>query len=290
MLVIFGLPLLVVSAMNSLLGYADTLILGIFRPDSEVGYYSAGITLGRIVAFSLTGLSFIFLPVASSLLSRKKFHDLERTYSTATKWALVTSVPLLVVFMLYPRESLLFTFGARYSVAFQVLQISALGIFINSLFGPAASSLVAFGKTRLLALNSLFAVVINVILSFTLIPTTGMVGGAVASVAGMMTFGGMSMLELAFSYRLHPFNRFFLKSLSVSVLGSLLLLVPFRLNPDMLTLPLIFVGIALFVVASILVTKSVDKTDVLLLEVAEALTKRRFNRLRRLGTRLVGKT
>ncbi len=290
MLIAFGLPLVIVTSLNSLMAYADTLFLGFFRNETLVGFYSAGITLGRIVSFSVSALSFIFLPVASQLYAAKRHRDLERTYSTATKWALVTSVPLLVIFTLYPGQSLALTFGEPYRVASTVLEIRAIGIFITSLFGPEGAALVAFGRTRLLAMNSTISVSANIVASLTLIPAYGMDGGAIASVIGAITFSSLSLVQVAYYYKLHPFNRMYIKSLIASLAGSFIILIPLGLNPSLLDLPFIFLGLALFSAVCILVTKSVDRTDVLLLEVAEGIIGRRLSRMRRLGTMLVGRT
>lgn len=289
-LVAFGLPLVVATSLTTLMGYADTLVLGIYRSEIIIGYYSAGLTLGRIVTFGISALGFIFLPVASRMFALKRYGDLEKTYSTATKWSLIASVPLLLIFILYPVQSLRLTFGSEYSQADAVLVITAIGFFFVSLFGPAGAALVAFGRTRLLALNSVFSVAANLAASIALIPVHGMIGGAYASVIGTAVFSGLSIAEIAFYYRLHPFNRMYIKPLSSSVALSLLLLMPLRLHPTMLELPALFFVIAGFVVLCILVTKSVDSTDVLLLEVAEGIFGRRFSRLRRMGTVLVGKT
>lgn len=290
MLIAFGLPLLIVTSLNSIMGYADTLILGYFRTETVVGYYTAGLTLGRIVNFSMSAMGFIFLPVASQLYSLKRNVDLGRTYSTATKWSLMTSIPMLMIFVLYPVRALGFTFGFDYSSASTVLAISASGVFVASLFGPATVSLVAFGRTRLLAINSAIAVGSNLVASFTLIPLYGMTGGAYSSIIGSLTYNVLCLIEVAYYFRLHPFNKQYLRSLVSAMAGSFVILLLLNLHPGLLALPFIFVGVALFVIFCILVTKSVDTTDVLLLEVAEGILGRKLTRLRRLGTLLIGKT
>ena len=290
MLLAFGLPLLVVFGLNALMGYADTLIMGYFTNESIVGYYSSGITLGRIVSFSLSAMTYIFMPVASQMISRKRFDYLERTYSTAMKWSLLTSVPLMAIFILYPGQSLSLTFGPEYSVARSVLAVSAAGAFVISVFGPAASTLVAFGRTRLLAVNSAISVSFNITACLVLIPRYGMVGGAYASVVGTIAFALLSLAEVSYLYRLQPFNRLYVKPLTASLALSFIILLPLHLRPNLIELPVIFLAVAICVIFCILVTKSVDKTDVLVLEVVEEILGRKLTRIRRIGTMLIGKT
>lgn len=290
MLLMFGLPLLVVTGLTSIMGYADTLILAYFRNETVVGYYAAGLTLGRVVAFSMSALGFIFLPVAAQFYSLKNFDDLKRTYSTATKWSLMTSIPLVTVFVLYPAGTLGLIYGGSYQLASGVLLVSAASIFAGSLFGPASVALVAFGRTRLLALNSVISVTANIAASLTLIPAFGMLGGAYAAAVGRLTFGGLCLAQVIYYFQLHPFDRRFLKSLSTSLVGTFLILIPLNLHPGLIALALLVVGVGFFVALCVLVTKSVDTTDVLLLEVAEGILGRRLNRLRKLGSFLVGKT
>lgn len=290
MLLMFGLPLLVVTGLGSIMGYADTLILAYFRNETVVGYYAAGLTLGRVVNFSMSALGFIFLPVAAQFFSLKNFDDLKRTYSTATKWSLMTSIPLVTVFVLYPAGTLGVIYGSSYQLASGVLTVSAASIFAGTLFGPASVALVAFGRTRLMAVNSVISVSANIVASFTLIPSFGMLGGAYAAAVGRLTFGGLCLAQVIYLYKLHPFDRRFIKSLAASLTVSLLILVPLNLHPGLAALALVVVGVAFLVVLCVLITKSVDTTDVLLLEVAEGILGRRLKSLRRLGTFLVGKT
>lgn len=165
-----------------------------------------------------------------------------------------------------------------------------MGIFIVSLFGPEGAALVAFGRTRLLAMNSTISVSANIVASLTLIPAYGMDRGAIASVIGAITFSSLSQGQVEYYYKLHPINRMYIKPLIACLAGSFIILVPLGLNHSLLDLPFIFLGPALFSAVCILVTKGVGRTDVLLLEVAEGITGRRLSRMRRLGTMLVGRT
>lgn len=283
----FGIPLLFVNAFSYMLGYSDTIILGIFRHSTEVGYYTAGLTLGRIVSFGIGAVGFIFLPVASALHSHGRSGELERTYVTATKWSLITSVPLLLLFVLFPAESLSFTFGSKYYLASTVLMISASGVFVTSILGPASTLLVAYGRTKALAMNSAIGVAGNLALSLLLIPVYGMDGGAWASVMGLVIFNVLCLIEVAIDYGIHPFRASYIRPLviSLSVPTVLILLIHSRISD--LALPLLFFVFAGFVVISIAVSKSVEETDLLMIDIAENVAHRKFDRLRRIVIRLM---
>ncbi|MCI4347883.1 MAG: flippase [Thermoplasmata archaeon] len=286
-LLAFALPLLVVGVLTSVSGSADTLILGLLAR-AEVGYYTATLSLGRLLGIGLSSVGFIFLPVAARYLGNRDLSSLKLTYATATKWTLVVSLPLFLVFFFLPGNSLGFVYPVAYSINTVPLRIVVVGGFVASLFGPASAAQIAFGRTQLVLLNTLIAAGADVGVSFALIPAYGSTGAAVAWSVSAALFPMLSTLELGLLEGLHPFERHYLLPLVVTgvPLGFLFALVP--LNPLYWQLPVITISIAVLFVLVVLVTRSVDRGDRLLLEAVEQLLGRRLPLVRRVGRWLAG--
>ncbi len=286
-LILFALPLLAVGVLTSVSGSADTLILG-FLNRAQIGYYTATLSLARLLGVGLGALGYIFLPVAARFLGQRDPSSLRLTYATATKWTVVVSLPLFVLFFFLPDRSLGFVYGSAYATTVLPLRIVVTGAFVATLFGPAGAAQIAFGQTRLVLYNTLVAAVTDVVLSFVLVPGYGETGAAIAWAVSILLFPILSTAELTVLEGLHPFERDYLVPLFGTAVpaGLVFGLLPFA--APYWSLPLIGVGIAVLFVIVVLVTRSIDLGDRLLLEVVERLLGRPLPFVRRLGRWLSG--
>lgn len=278
----FAAPLFVVGVMTSITGSGDTLILGIYH-ESEIGTYSNSLTLARLIQIGISAASFIFLPVASKFLRQDDSNSIRITYATVTKWMILFSLPLFVLFFFLPSASLGFVYGPSYSSVILPLQIAVAGAFITTLLGPSTTAQVVYGQTRLLAYNAVIAGALDLALSFALIPTYGYVGAAIAWSTANVAFFVLSLGELILLSEVHPFRRHFLLPLVATAIpvGLLLAFAPASLS-GLILVP-VGLGIALLFVVLVLVTRSIDDGDRLLLDAIERLVGRPLPWLRRLG-------
>ena len=278
----FALPLFFVSALGFATGNADTLIVGIYH-QASVGFYTADLSLARLVPVGVGALSYIYLPVASRFIRAGDTEAIRVTYVTATKWMVLTSLPMFVVFFFLPASSLAFVYGPAYSGTTEPLRIIVLGAFLSTLVGPASAAQVSYGQTRLLVLNNAISAGMDIVLSLLLIPGLGITGAAIAWATATFVNAFLSMAELAIWADLHPVRAHYL----VPVVGTslpfvaafLLFTVPFPLW----SLPLLVLGIALAFFGVVLVTGSIDQGDRLVLEVVERMIGRPIRLLRRVG-------
>jgi O-antigen/teichoic acid export membrane protein len=278
----FAAPLLLVTLMATIVGTGDTLVLGVYH-HAAVGDYSATLTLARLLQVGVGAASYIFLPVAARLLRQNDRSAIGVTYVTVTKWLILFSLPLFLLFVFVPGRSLDFVYGAKYSSVIVPLEITALGAFLTTALGPAANAQVAFGQTRLLAYNSVIAAGVDLGLSFALVPSEGITGAAIAWAAANVMYSALSLFELALLTGVHPFRpHFFVPVLVTAVpIAAVLALAPVAY--PFWSLPLLGIAIAGVFLVVVLLTRSVDEGDRLLLGALEGLVGRPLPLLRRIG-------
>ena len=281
-LLVFSAPLLLVTTMSALIGVGDTVILGAFRPVG-VGDYSNSITLARLLLVGVGAAAYIFLPVAARFVRQKDVVSIGVTYVTVTKWMILFSLPLFLLFVFVPGRSLDLVYGPAYAVVVLPLQIVATGAFLTTALGPAANAQVAFGQTRLLAINSVIAGGIDIGLAIALIPGYGLTGAALAWAVSNVAYVALSLGELAYLTGVHPFRPHYVVPLVVTAVpvAALLALAPWAW--PLWSLPVVGVGIALLFLLVTLLTRSVDEGDRLLLGALENLFGRPLPLLRRIG-------
>lgn len=278
----FAAPLFLVSLMGTLVGYGDTLVLGAFHP-TEVGTYGASLTLARLLQVGVGAAAYIFLPVAARLLRKRETASIGVTYVTVTKWMILFSLPLFLLFVFLPGRSLDLVYTSTYATVVLPLQITAAGAFVTTVLGPAANAQVAFGQTRLLAYNSVVAAVVDLGVSFALVPSEGITGAAIAWALANAVYTALSLAELAYFTGVHPFRPHFVVPLLVTAVPVAAFLALAPLTYPLWSLPLLGLGIAALFVLVVLLTRSVDEGDQLLLGAVEGLVGRPLPFLRRIG-------
>jgi O-antigen/teichoic acid export membrane protein len=278
----FAAPLFLVTLMSTLVGNGDTLVLGSYYP-LEVGTYSASLTLARLLQVGVGAAAYIFLPVAARLLRRRDTAAIGVTYVTVTKWMILFSLPLFLLFVFLPHRSLDFVYTAKYSAIVLPLQITVTGAFLTTAFGPAGNAQVAFAQTRLLAYNAVAAAAVDLGVAFALVPSQGMTGAALAWALSNVVYTGLSLAELAYLTGVHPFRPHFVVPLAVTAVpvAAFLYFAPFTF--PLWSLPVMGFGIAGLLVIVVLLTRSVDEGDRLLLGAVEGLIGGPLPLLRRIG-------
>ncbi|HTW56296.1 MAG TPA: polysaccharide biosynthesis C-terminal domain-containing protein [Thermoplasmata archaeon] len=278
----FAAPLFVAGAFLSVSGYGDTFILGLYAP-LAVGNYTASLILARLIAIGINAAAFIFLPVATGFLRRENPRAIQLTYATVTKWLILLSMPLFLLFVFLPARSLQFVYAGHYPPVVLPLQITVAGAFGATVLGPGATAQIAFGRVRLLAINSAAAGIADVTIALALVPSHGAVGAAIAWSSSTLLYAALCLIELALLDRVHPFGRDFLLPLGLTAVPCAAVLLLLRDRVPEWTLPPIGLAAAGLFVVWVIATRSVDEGERLLLGAVERILGRKVPFVRRLG-------
>jgi O-antigen/teichoic acid export membrane protein len=273
-LLLFSLPLLLNAMLYIIIQWTDVLMLGYFKTSSDVGLYNAASPLAELIPIPLTSLTFIYVPVISQLYSRGLMKEMERSYQVLTKWIFSLSFPLTLILLLFPITTLSFLFGYQYAEAAPALRILVVGLAFNAFLGGNGMTLLVMGKSRLLLWASLIGALLNVVLNATLIPPLGITGAAVASLASYFAVNIFCSAKLYQLARIHPFTKNYLKPFIAS---GVIIFIIYAFATSLLTisfwmLPLFFVLFLAVYALSLLLTKSFDNEDIMLLLAIEKRT------------------
>lgn len=178
----------IVGGAQLLFGYLDTVILGFFREDAEVGLYRVVIQFSVIVSFGLTVLNQMLHPYFSKLTVSKDFDRLQKLaiYSSLVILA-VAAIPALL-FIFFGGNILEFVYGEEYVAGAVALKVLVFGQLVNAIFGSVGALLNMAGYEKDSMKGMSIAIGLNIILAFILIPSFGIEGAAVASAISMATW------------------------------------------------------------------------------------------------------
>jgi len=266
-LLLFSLPLVGVTMLGMVTDSTGSLMLGFFKTAEEVGLYNGAVPLARLVPIALSSTVLIYLPVISELYSQHLMAEIKRTYQVLTKWIFTVSLPLFLLLFLFPETVLNFFFGSQYAEAAMALRILSLGFMFHAFFGPNGMTLLAMGKSRQVLWANLLAAGLNVILNLILIPQWSITGAAIASLISYLALNTFQSVKLYQLSKIHLFTKSYLKPILASgtIIAVIYVLTRSFLVVSYWMLPLIFILFLGVYGLCLVLTKSFDKEDIMIL-------------------------
>ncbi|MFC1893958.1 flippase [Chloroflexota bacterium] len=266
-LLLFSLPLLLISMLNMIIGWTDTLMLGLLITATDVGLYNAALPLSQLIGVIFSSLGFIYVPIVSQLFSKELLQEIRSNYQVITKWIFFATLPFFLTILLFPKIILDLFFGPQYVEANTALQFLSVAVLIHIFLGPNGLTLLAMGKSRPLIFASLLAMILNIFLNFFLIPVWGILGAAIATTLSNVAANVFNSIALFRIYKIHPFSNQYLRPIVLSILPIILVCWAtnnfLTINCWILLMFIIFFSIVITV--SILLTKSVGYEDISLI-------------------------
>jgi O-antigen/teichoic acid export membrane protein len=208
------------SLASTGLVWADTIILGIFRSEREVGLYQVATRLTVLATIVLLPIATSFAPQIADLYRRGNLERLARLYAVVTSWTLRLSLPGFLVLLLFPRP-LLRIFGGGFAGGATVTIILAIGQMFDVATGPTGYMLVMSGRPYLTMANNLFALAINIGLNVLLIPHYGIRGAAVAWAVSIALINVAKVAQVWLTMHMHAFDSGFLRGCIAAAIAAL---------------------------------------------------------------------
>jgi O-antigen/teichoic acid export membrane protein len=178
----FSAPLLLSGIIGTLMGWADTALLGYYMTDFEVGLYNAALPTAMLILLPHKAIG--SLAVSSfSELKEKEEKSIEDSIQTATYWTFSLVFPTFLIILLFSEQALKILFGSVYGQASLTLSILGIGYLISALVGRVGSFLHSKGHTKYIMYNNIAALTLNLVLNIALIPIYGIIGAATATMA-----------------------------------------------------------------------------------------------------------
>lgn len=272
-LLLFSLPLLLVSIMTNVMHFTDTVMLAFFKTEIDVGIYNAAKPLSHLVSTGLLISLFIYQPIASRLFAINRKKEIDVIYTSLTKWVCFFSFPIAMCFIIFP-TTVITIYGSDYVLAASTLQVLASVYLIQSFFGPNHTTLIAYGRSKFVMYANIIAAATNVLMNLILIPIYGPIGAATATGISVM---GMVSVKSIMVYRIsgiHVFKSQLLKPLLSTTVIVLLIgyFVHQFMYVDMIVLVVFFALFYILFFAMMILTKSISKEDMDLFVLVERKT------------------
>jgi O-antigen/teichoic acid export membrane protein len=202
-----SIPLFFIVAGYQLLGQTDTMVLGYFVSEKEVGIYSVA---AKVSAFVLIGPE-ILLPIVAPLFSELNEtgdrSSLEALFTAVTKW-FCYSASMIFAAIAILRAEVLHVFGNAFTTGTTALLILAVGQLANAVTGPTGVLLTMTGKQKWEVGNISALVLLNLVLNVWLVPRMGSSGAALATAISITVINAAKLIQV---YQIYGFRAHNLK-------------------------------------------------------------------------------
>ncbi len=180
-----AIPMLFTTSLLLIMGWTDTIMLGIFKTTADVGIYRVSLRLAAIISITLIAFNAILGPKVTELWEKGKVNELKKVVRQATAIVFVSSMIGFIILVIF-RHLILGMFGPEIRSGSTAFIFLLLGQLFNSAVGSVGLILMVTGKQIVIQNVMIAGTIINITLNLLLIPNYGINGAAFASMTSMI--------------------------------------------------------------------------------------------------------
>ena len=188
------------SVASTIFSHIDTTMLGFISGDEEVGFYSAGFKIIRMIKDLFPAIYSVLFPRISYYSAHQDAESIRLLSEKTINAMLCFALPITIGLILLMKPLVFLFCGEKYYASVLVAKVMAPYIIITAISGFIGGTLcTAFGKEKIPLYVILFAAVFDVILNSFLIPNYGAYG---ATLATLLTELAMLIIYAIYQRRL----------------------------------------------------------------------------------------
>lgn len=181
-----SMPMLVTTLMTYLIGHTGVIMLGIFRPEEEVGYYAVAVQLASLTAFMLQAVNTMATPNYSELFHSDKVDELLCVARKTAKLVFWVTTPVLFFLIFFGKFLIDTIYGEEFAVVYGPMFFLLIGLFVNAISGSTGAFMNMTGHQKSLLYIKLAAALLNILLNLALTPKYGLSGAAISSMISLI--------------------------------------------------------------------------------------------------------
>jgi O-antigen/teichoic acid export membrane protein len=182
----FSFWLFLTSSGMLVFSYADTIMIGYFLNNKDVGVYRVALQFTSLAAFTTTALQSTLWPKVSRWSKTGNLELIEKSLSRACCYSLVLAIPVVAGGIILGDKLLYFFYGEDFTSGYKALIILLIVQVINIFQFFFTTYLGAMNYQKDAFKVTIMAVMANITLNFLLIPVMGITGAALATLITMM--------------------------------------------------------------------------------------------------------
>jgi O-antigen/teichoic acid export membrane protein len=220
----FGTQVQVSRVAQMIAFQMDRLLVGYFFSVASVAFYDVAIRVSSAMRTLPLLLTSAIVPAASELDTRENRPALCRLHLLGSKYLVFSSLPLAAFVLLHARQMIFVWVGPGFEPASVVLQLLAVGYFLNLVSGTASTIAMGMGRPGLEMRYGVVMAILNLGFSLFWIWAIGLYGAALGSALalGCGSIYFVYLFHRLIEQPLGSFVRLFRAPLAAVILAALL--------------------------------------------------------------------
>ncbi|WP_144905922.1 oligosaccharide flippase family protein [Halobellus captivus] len=253
----------VLSLLFMSLYHIDILLLKIYVPSDQIGYYKAALVVAEFLWFGPLALQVVLLNSTSTLWSNEKIDQISDLSSKITRYNLLFITLLAIGLGVLADSFIPIYYGKEFIPSIYPLILLLPGVIGYGIARPLIAIGQGKGDLLILIVATGTAAGINLVLNILFIPQFGMVGAAVSTSIGYFS---MALFHIYASFRIgyNPITDLRLFQISTTaIVSSILIFVLDQIltSPIQSILLIPPVGLIIYFILSVK-TGALDRTDI----------------------------
>ncbi len=175
-----SIPMLFANSINLAMNWTDSIMLGIFSTEQNVGIYNTVSRLVSATSIFLFAVNSIAAPKFVEYYKGGNYENLVKFAKFSTKLSFYLSLPLIIFLFLFGKQTLSI-FGESFLVGYLPLVILLIGQIINISSGGVSIFLQMTGFEKFHRNVLFLSLILNIVLNILLIPIYGIIGASLAT-------------------------------------------------------------------------------------------------------------
>lgn len=257
----------IISCATTIYTNLDNVMLGFMKDDVEVGYYNAATKIKNILVSIVTSLGTVLMPRASYYLQNGMEDEFYKLSKKAVKFVFLAATSMMIYFMLFAREGVLFLSGEAFEGAILPMMIIMPTLFFIGLTNiMGIQMLVPMGREDAVMISTFAGAIVDLILNAIFIPMLGSTGAAIGTLVAEFVVLIVQMIylkkDVRYLYSKQDYSKI-LAALLIAVVsaGIVKVFVPGVFIKLVISAIFFFglYGIALYVMKEEIVTENLNK-------------------------------
>ena len=181
----------------TLMAYADTILIGYFLSNTEVGLYRTAFQLTLLALFSMTALRTSLYPKVASWWKQGDVFSVETSLAKAFSFSLALAVPAAAGAWILGGPLLYYLYGSPFAAAGTAMAILFAVQIVVVVLTLETMYLSALNRPGAVFRDTAIGAVVTVILDILLIPLYGINGAAISLFIGTLCYSVAAHISLA---------------------------------------------------------------------------------------------
>ncbi|MDD1700997.1 MAG: flippase [Methanoregula sp.] len=199
----FSFWIFLTTSGSLVFSYADTILIGFFLSNADVGVYRTAFQLTSVATFTTLAFHTVLYPKISSWGAQGQITEIENSLARACTYSLLLAIPTCIGGWILGERLLYYLYGASFVDGTYALFLLLLVQIVNVFMCLGTMSLSALNRPKDAFWITAFASLVNILLNLAFIPVIGITGAAMATLIAMTlnALGTITLLSRVISVK-----------------------------------------------------------------------------------------